>query len=228
MNENSKAQRAYRSLFWPVVLVAAGVIWLLVSAGIMDTANLNVLAKVWPVFLIVIGLDVVIGRRSAVIGAAIAVVGIAVVVGLMLIGPSRGWSEETTLHRQVLSEPVGPATSALVELDLADPSTEVTVQPGADSLITADMRHRGTASLEVTGSDRKSVRLRYKGRAGILDWATGDSAHWAIGLSDRVPMTMVVDGGSGAVSLDLGGLRLEDLTLDVGSGSAALRLPTGM
>jgi hypothetical protein len=193
----------------------------------MDTANLNVLAKIWPVLLIVVGLDVLVGRRNAVMGAVIALVGIAVVVGLMLIGPSQGWSDETTLHTQLLSEPVGRATSALVELDLADPATEVTVQPGADSLITADLRHRGTAALEVAGSDRKSVRLSYESRVGIFDWSTGDQAHWAIGLSDRVPTTLVVDGGSGAYSLDLIGLQLEDLTLDVGSGSGDLQLPAG-
>ncbi len=227
VNEQPARRRARHSLFWPVVLVAAGIVWLLVNVGIMDTANLNVLFKIWPVLLIVIGVDVLFGRRSAVIGAAIALVGIAVVIGLMLIGPSQGWSDETTLHTQLLSEPVGQATSALVELDLSDPSTELTVQPGADSLISADMRHRGTAALKVEGSERKSVRLSYESRAAIFDWATGDQAHWAIDLSDRIPMTMVVNGGSGSLSLDLMGLQLEGLTLDIGSGSADLQLPTG-
>ena len=54
----------YRSLFWPVVLIGAGVMWLLYSLDVISASNLEVLALVWPVFVIGIGVDLMVGHRS--------------------------------------------------------------------------------------------------------------------------------------------------------------------
>ena len=62
MNE----KRRYRSLFWPMVLIGVGVVWLLGNIGVIRPASLGVLVSFWPLILIFIGLDILFGRRSPV------------------------------------------------------------------------------------------------------------------------------------------------------------------
>src|SRR5664279_2107838 len=68
----------YRSLFWPLVLIGAGIIWLLYSLGVLSASNLAVVGLVWPVFVIGIGVDLLLGHRTPVAGAAVAVVTLAI------------------------------------------------------------------------------------------------------------------------------------------------------
>jgi len=55
MGESVKYRGGYRSLFWPIVLIGIGVVWLLGNLGILTGANLVVLFRLWPLVLIVVG-----------------------------------------------------------------------------------------------------------------------------------------------------------------------------
>ena len=49
-----------RSLFGPLLLIAAGVIWLLVKSGTIPAANLWALTHIWPFLLIAAGLGIIL------------------------------------------------------------------------------------------------------------------------------------------------------------------------
>ena len=49
---------------WAFILIAVGVVWLLLQANILSGANLAVLFRLWPIILIAIGLELLIGRKS--------------------------------------------------------------------------------------------------------------------------------------------------------------------
>ena len=72
--QQPRRRRGYRSLFWPVVLIAAGVLWLLSNLGIMTAENWSVLVQLWPILLIAAGLDMIVGRFSAVLGKTVTYV----------------------------------------------------------------------------------------------------------------------------------------------------------
>src|SRR5258708_12249695 len=55
--------RRYRSYFWPAVLILIGIVALLVNSGVISTDRLNLLFDLWPVILIVIGLEL-LARRT--------------------------------------------------------------------------------------------------------------------------------------------------------------------
>ena len=50
-------------MFWPLLLIAIGVLFLLNSLGYIDL-DFGELWRFWPVLLILIGLDLLLGRRS--------------------------------------------------------------------------------------------------------------------------------------------------------------------
>ncbi|KPK89854.1 MAG: hypothetical protein AMJ88_17020, partial [Anaerolineae bacterium SM23_ 63] len=110
----------YRSLFWPIVLIGLGLFWLLGNLGVLPEHSLWTLFRLWPLALIVIGLDIMVGRRSPAIGALIGFGAVALVLVLVFAGPSLGFTPpETELITERFTESIGNATSARVNLDLA-------------------------------------------------------------------------------------------------------------
>ena len=76
----------YRSFFWPVLTIGAGVVWLLINMNIISTENLRILYDLWPILLIIAGLDVLFARKLAFIGALLALLVIAVVIYVLING----------------------------------------------------------------------------------------------------------------------------------------------
>jgi hypothetical protein len=81
-----------RSLFWPLVLIATGVIWLMVSMKIIPAANLWALTYIWPYVLILLGLGLIL--RSY-LPAAVWIVSALIVIGAVatvVYAPRLGWA----------------------------------------------------------------------------------------------------------------------------------------
>src|SRR4029077_20176509 len=85
--------RGYRSLFWPAVLILVGVFALLVNAGFVPVERLDRLADLWPLILVVIGLELVVRRslpRAAaeIAAALIVLLAIGGAAAYVALGPS--------------------------------------------------------------------------------------------------------------------------------------------
>ena len=66
MNQNSAIDAPHyrQGLGWPILLIGAGLILLLMNLGLLSANLWAVLGRSWPVILIVIGIDVLVGRRG--------------------------------------------------------------------------------------------------------------------------------------------------------------------
>lgn len=73
-----------RSLFWPILLVGVGIIWLLSNLGIIQTVSIGSVLKLWPLLLIVLGIEILFSRRYPWVGAVVGLVAIGVVVTIMI------------------------------------------------------------------------------------------------------------------------------------------------
>ena len=81
-----------RSLFWPLALIATGVVWLLVSMNVIPAANLWALTYIWPYVLIMLGLGLILRSYLPAFGwitPALVVVG---AVAAVLYAPQLGWA----------------------------------------------------------------------------------------------------------------------------------------
>lgn len=227
MDEKRRGKRY--SLFWPIVFIGVGVVALLVNMGVLSRTNIVVLFRLWPLILILIGVDIMFGRRAPAIGALIGVAAVALVIVLMLIGPSLGWSDDREVKSERFREALGEATSARVSLDLVSGPTTITALRDSDDLIDADLHYTGKIRFKVRGTREKSVSLSHHGGDWSFFWFdwfdVDDDLRWDIGLSPRLPLDLEVNGGSGRLDLDLSELQLTELNLDVGSGSVEADLP---
>ena len=81
-----------RGLFWPLLLITIGLVFLLVNFGFIPGLTVLAVLNLWPRLLIRAGVDIAIGRRwpLAALGIDVAVIAL----GLALIATHRRSSPE--------------------------------------------------------------------------------------------------------------------------------------
>ena len=115
----------YRSFFWPAVLILAGVVALLVNTGQLSVDRIYQLLNLWPVVLIVIGLELIVrrsmhGPAGEVAAALIVLVAVVGAVAYITLTPnpaatsSRDYSGQVAgLSQAKVEIDVGAATIAI-------------------------------------------------------------------------------------------------------------------
>src|SRR5687768_9280202 len=86
-----------RSLFGPLLLIAAGVIWLLVKSGMVPSANLWALSHIWPFLLIAAGLGIILRPYWQYTSIALDVLIVGGAVLAILFAPQLGWARPSML-----------------------------------------------------------------------------------------------------------------------------------
>jgi len=81
-----------RSLFGPLLLIAAGVIWLLVRSGTIPAGNLWALTHIWPFLLIAAGLGIILRSYWSYTSIVLDVLIIGGAVLAIFFAPQLGWS----------------------------------------------------------------------------------------------------------------------------------------
>jgi hypothetical protein len=81
-----------RSIFFPLALIAAGVIWLLVSMGRIPSQNLWALAHFWPFLLIAAGLGLMLRSFWAPARLILDVLVVGAAVLAIVFAPQLGWT----------------------------------------------------------------------------------------------------------------------------------------
>lgn len=216
--------KTYRSLFWPIVLIGVGVIWLLGSMGVIPNATVGALFSLWPVILIVIGLDILIGRKSPLVGAIVGLVAVGLVALALIAGPSLGPATGGTLKTQDLSVAIGESVSAEIDLNLSTQPTTIYALDDKTTLLAGSIDYYGMLQFNDVGTENRRITLdQTTNSSWNIPW--DPNARWEIGLTPNLPIDLSVDGASGSANLDLSELRLTAFSLDQGSGSVTLKLP---
>lgn len=216
---------------WAYVFITAGVIWLLRNAGILSIEQLSVLFRLWPLLLIIVGVQLLVGKRNTLVGQVVIIGGIVIVVGLMLIGPSLGLAADLNIRSLTTSEPLGSTQSARVNLAMSIGGGSVYALSDTDQLVTADLRYIGEANLDVREGSEALITLSNETTGntqafGFLGLTLGENDLYShIGLSPSIPLELSVSGGVGSTSLDLSGLQLSNLNFNSGVGDTTISLP---
>ena len=221
-------QKQYRSVFWPILLIGIGALWLLNNLNLLPGWSWVSIWRLWPVFLIAIGLDLLIARRSPILGAIVAVATIGLVVVLVRAGTTLGITSNPDVITEQFSEELGTANSARIELDFSVGPTSVESLVGSNDLIQAEITHLGEVEFSSSGTSRKTIQLDTKElsfNSGWFDFVNERELRWEIGISPDIPVEVDIKGGVGEADLDFSQLDLTGLNLDVGVGKIAIYLP---
>ena len=235
--EAPKAQKRREppSLFWPLVLIGAGVLLLLSNLGHIPWSSWSLVWRLWPVLLIALGVEVMVGRRTMA-GALFSGLMMVIIIGGAVI---------LILFAQripILSDMAKPAEWRISEVEHAlddveqahvyinwdSPPGYLSALEDSSNLIEARVAHSGELVLDVkTHNDEADVTLEQRNvgpgmlRRPFLD----EENRWDVYLSPRVLLDLDLDSGSGGCEFDLSELQVEKLFLDSGSGAVDLMLP---
>lgn len=215
------------SFFWPVILVGAGAILLLRNFGVLQDFNYSLLFRLWPLILVVIGIDLIFGRRFPWAGAVIGLLAVGAVIAFLFFAPSLGINQSGGIRTDVFSEPLENAVSVEYNLDTAAEPVFISALPDSSDIFKATIVHRGYMNYNVAGAADKKVTLSQTTTSE--DWFTAVpglvNLKWDISLTPAVPIMLNLDGGSGALRVNLEGLNLQALRADLGSGASDFTLP---
>lgn len=80
-----------RSIFWPLVMIAAGVLWLLIGMDVVPRANLWALTHTLPYLLIALGVGLILRAYWRFAGMLVSLVVVAGAVMAVFYAPQLGW-----------------------------------------------------------------------------------------------------------------------------------------
>lgn len=228
----SQAKRGgYRSLFWPIVLIGAGVVFLLANLGVLQSGSLVTLFRMWPLLLILIGIDILFGRSSPMIGALLGIGAVVLVIVVIIAFPA-----SFDLVEASYSDTASGAQSAAVRLYPSVGRTTVNTTADTNDLFTAEVRYIeswGAPEMTASGELERTVVLDQPDGNVSFDpfgWIPGlfgpeDEVYWEVTLSENVPVHLEVSPGAGTTELDLERLMLTSLTISSGAGQVGMTLP---
>lgn len=215
------------SFFWPVILVGAGVILLLNNFGVLKDFDPYSLLRLWPLILVVIGIDLIFGRRFPWAGAVIGLLTIGAVITFLYFAPAIGVNQSAGIRSEDFSAPLDDVTRVEYNFDTAAEPVFISALSGSEDLFSATIVHRGYMNFNVAGEDEKTITLSQTTMSS--DWVTVVPGlvqlKWDIGLAPGVPSVVNLNGGSGALKVNLEGIALESLRADLGSGASDFTMP---
>lgn len=215
-------------IFWPIILITVGVIWLLSNFDILPRFNYSLLFDLWPLLLIVGGINLLLGKRLAWLKAVVTLAAVALAVLYVFFAPSLGLAQVPEVQEAQLAEPIGEATSARINIDSSLGRTRITPLKDDTQLFEADLKYVGDLIFDVTGTTEKEIQLRTDTESfdsSLYNMLDEDQLRWNIGLTPNIPLSLEFSGGVGEIVLDLSGLQLTDLYVNGGVGDLEINIP---
>jgi hypothetical protein len=216
--------RAGRGLFWPFLLIALGVLFLLANYGYVTGVSWVGVLNLWPFLLILIGLDLAFARRWPVptlfAQAAVIVAGLVLVATAPSLAGGFVFFRDRGVGVADVSVPREGATS--LRLHVNGGAGRYRVSAGATQLVEA---HSAGEDLRVRsqGTGRVDVRVDQVGGDGIFRGAR--SADITLRLASDVPTSFDLNSGAGEFDIDLADVAVTDAQIN--TGASQLKLVVG-
>src|SRR5438132_295138 len=207
----------YRSFFWPAILILGGVVALLVNTGQIPVDRLYQLVNLWPVVLLVIGLELIIRRTvhglagdvAAALIVLIAVVGAAAYV---TVGPN-----PSATHTFDAATPAGDLTEATLEIDAGASTVTLSGSTGVGAdLYRAHLEYTGPTPTVNHDSSRGTVRINQRSNNfGILQ-----PLHFKanVQLNPGVAWAIRLNSGATTTTINVAHVHVTSVTLNSGAG----------
>lgn len=224
----------YRSnprLFWPIILIGAGIIFLLNNLGVIQGNPWSVIWSFWPVLLIALGLEILIGRSGSAGSILSAVLGLLVVGGVLWILiarpalPGLNFNFNGELKTDQIDYPLNAVRSASVSIGFSTGTNELRALSDSNKLIEGTIRHYGDLMFDASDSGSQA-NIRLNSQAGSISTPFGGSEErWEVALNPAVAYDLDLNMGVGQSTIDLSKLTVTAGRLDAGVGTADLLLP---
>lgn len=204
-----------RSLFGPLLLIAAGVVWLLVKLGTIPTANLWALTHIWPFLLIAAGLGLILRSywRYTTIVLDVLIIGGAILA--ILYAPQLGWTNPsmlTFIHSNELFFGPGERGSGNVVTTTRDAEGFQAIE--VDYPAQVFIKQGNAESVEIEAEDNLLPGLKTEVTDGVLEVFYKVEKGKHVNPTEIVKITIVVKDLAEVQFESAGELTIEKLKTD--------------
>lgn len=218
------------SLVGPVILIGFGVLFLLSNLGFLEWGIWETLARLWPLFLVAAGLDLVFGRASAWVGVLIGLVVLAIVTAAAF-GSFNWWGRPATwrtARTERIAAPLDGAASAEVVVKAGVGKLRVSALSDSTNLVEGqlDLAAGEGVQQESRISDGKAFfSLRKASDSGVVFGGVNIHRLWDIRVARTVPVSLTIHTGVGQSDIDLGEIRATNVEIKTGIGNTSVTMP---
>ena len=222
-------RRQHVPVVGPLLLILAGSVFLLNNLGFLPWDVWGQVWRLWPLIPIAIGLDIILGRRSPAL-ALIVVLGV-IAAGVGILYNNGDFASGVEIGPTSLNVPLDGAERASVRLDFGAGDLSLSSLPeSAGQLATGILEHYGNSRQPEIETDREGDTLQLavqQKSEGFGSWLSGNRrrASWNIRLNPAVPLDLDVNAGASNVDIDLAGLQVSSLNLDIGASDTTVVFP---
>ncbi len=208
-----------------VLMLSIGCVFLLANLGYLAIDAWQVIIRLWPVLLIAIGLDILIGRRAVWLSLIGLVLVLAILAGgIWYYGVQSG---ELQTSGKEISQTLEGIEQAKIDLE-----------PGVGQVSIS----KGLANdLLFSGTIPEKIQIRHnftqEGNNGTFTIRSGENTtifmkgrenkwDWNIKLSPKPLIDLKIGLGVGSCRIDLTGIKMKALDVSLGVGDAQITLPS--
>jgi len=218
-----ESPRRTPSIAFPLVLIALGLVFLLANAGYLTGVSWLQVAQLWPLLLVVLGVDLLLRPRSMLA---------AVIVEVALIGAAFFYLAATPIPPGANTINTGTFTTQESVLRTGASTLSLTVGYGAGDLV---VRGGGT-ELVMVKSTREDIDLQWNVRSSgsaVVDAKAigpdflvgGIKRAWDVTVPSDVPVGLTLNLGAGDFDIDLSNVMLTEATVNNGASNLDVALP---
>lgn len=227
-----------RGLAGPVFLIGIGIIFILSNFEVISWDVWFLVLRLWPLILVAIGLDIIIGRRSVWLSALALVFVLAILAGSLVFSGSfssegllTGGTGQPLEGEMISAELVG-VDRAQLSLNPAIASLRIDASDSDANLIEGMIRmaRNETVVQDFDISDGLArYSLRSKSPGSFIDGFTNGlpRRRWDLEINPDIPMELDFNLGVGESEIDLRESHLVDLQVSIGIGQIVVFLPEG-
>src|SRR3989344_421455 len=210
----------------PVILIILGVVFLLNNLGILPWDIWFSLWKFWPVILVLVGVEILLGKNASIKTFAILIGLIFLVPIILSYNPLTNNPLATEEFK--IEESLGTATKAKVTLDFPASNLKIGAL-GSDSSFLAEGK--------ITYSEAaKEPTVKKEDELGSVNLTLGQSAQGKLPFISNlkttadlmftrvVPISLIIKTGASSADLNLAELRTEYLEINSGASSISVKL----
>jgi hypothetical protein len=219
------APRPYRrrGMFWPLVLIGIGIIALLANYGLIQSVSVLSILALWPVLLILLGIDIAFARRWPLPTLAAEVVIIGAALFLAAARPaalSFGTFTFNSCPNPTLSSSVARGTLDRLTLRVDAGGSRFRIVGGSANAVEVSSDQQELCVSDRTTGSAGDVRISQGGRVQL-----GGSSEIVAKVANDLPLSLTVNAGAGEFLVDLHDVKTKDARLSIGASNTTIVLP---
>jgi len=232
------------SLFWGTLIILIGVAWLGINLGYFDSNVWYELFRLWPVLLIIWGLNILVRRTPLQFLVYVTPLILVAAFIWVLAGKPMSFTPSPSGPKLVWTEPSSRSSSELTEYHYVLPREEGVEELSADvdagaAEVTIDTLGEESGSLAevdyLTSRGEPDVKMKVDGETAYLDVPSrartrvgapiADVEEMQVRLAATLPLHLQLNAGASAVEADLRRSVLRSLELNGGAAAMEVMLP---